>query len=66
MAEKNKIKFPSELRLDPLSDDWVIIATGRGKRPETFKKERGREIIPSEKDCPLCHISNEKPLLVFP
>lgn len=64
MAEKNKIKFPSELRMDPLSDDWVIIATARNKRPETFRKE-GKKYIPPQKTCPLCHIYNEKSLLVF-
>ncbi len=36
--EKNP-KFPSELRLDPVFRDWVLIATGRAKRPETFQKE---------------------------
>jgi len=55
--------FPSELRFDPLSHDWVIIATGRGKRPETFKKERKREIIPSQKNCPLCQIDKGKMIL---
>lgn len=58
-------KFPSELRSDPLSQDWVIIATGRGKRPETFRKEKRKRIIPSEKTCPFCLTEKEKPLLVF-
>ena len=31
-------KFPSELRFDLVSKDWVIIATGRARRPETFKR----------------------------
>ena len=72
MVKKNELKFPSELRSDPLSSDWVIIATGRGRRPETFKKEtlstssgQGKKIIPSEKDCPFCLTENEKPLLVL-
>jgi len=58
-------KFPSELRSDPLSQDWVIIATGRGKRPETFRKEKRKKIIPPEKDCPFCLTEKEKPLLIF-
>lgn len=64
---KDKIsKFPSELRSDPLSRDWVIIATGRGKRPGTFKKEKREKLIPPKKDCPFCHIeSQEKPVLIF-
>lgn len=58
--QKNKVKFPAELRSDPLSKDWVIIATGRGKRPESFKKERKKKIIPPKKTCPLCHLKGEK------
>ncbi|MBI2041774.1 MAG: galactose-1-phosphate uridylyltransferase [Candidatus Nealsonbacteria bacterium] len=65
MAKALKAKFPSELRSDPLSQDWVIIATGRGKRPETFQKERRKGIIPSKKNCPFCFTEKEKPLLVF-
>ena len=60
-----KLKFPSELRSDPFSQDWVIIATGRAKRPETFKQERNVGEAPSEKDCPFCFAAKEKPLLVF-
>ena len=40
-----KKKFPSELRLDLISKDWVVIATGRAKRPETFKRNE------KEKNC---------------
>lgn len=56
-----KLVFPSELRLDLVSSDWVIIATGRARRPETFKKEKkGNEETP-KKNCPFCHkdIENE-------
>ena len=64
--EKNiKIKYPSELRSDPLARDWVIVATGRGKRPETFRKERKKRIVPPKKTCPFCHPEEEKPFLVF-
>jgi UDPglucose--hexose-1-phosphate uridylyltransferase len=64
--EIEKYKFPSELRFDLVSKDWVVIATGRAKRPEEFKKEeRKREIIP-KKDCPFCNINTQKePTLVF-
>jgi UDPglucose--hexose-1-phosphate uridylyltransferase len=66
MVKKSKKKFPSELRLDVVSGDWVVIATGRAKRPETFKKERRKiEEVPKEK-CPFCQIeTQEKPILVF-
>ena len=59
-------KFPSELRFDIASKDWVVIATGRAKRPETFKREkRERERAP-KKDCPFCHIeTQETPTLIF-
>ena len=61
-----KTKFPSELRFDLASRDWVVIATGRAKRPETFKKERRKEEeLPREK-CPFCKMKNqEKPVLIF-
>jgi len=36
----NTSKIPSELRFDPVSKDWVLIATGRARRPETFRTER--------------------------
>lgn len=68
MKEKKKpeYKFPSELRLDLVSRDWVVIATGRAKRPETFKKEKKEEIVVSSKDCPFCLIhTQENPELIL-
>ena len=61
-----RIKFPSELRFDLVSKDWVVIATGRAKRPETFKREkRIREEVP-KKRCPFCQVKELKdPLLIF-
>jgi len=61
-----KSKFPSELRLDVVSGDWVVIATGRAKRPEMFKMERRKiEELP-KKECPFCQIeTQEKPFLIF-
>lgn len=51
---KKESKFPSELRLDLVSDDWVVIATGRAKRPETFaEEERIKDSVLPEK-CPFC------------
>lgn len=62
-----KLKFPSELRFDLASRDWVVIATGRAKRPEVFRKEKRAKIkIPKDK-CPLCNLkSQEKPTLIYP
>jgi UDPglucose--hexose-1-phosphate uridylyltransferase len=50
---KNKqLKNISELRQDLVSEDWVIIATARNKRPnEMITKKEPREIMPIEK-CP--------------
>ncbi len=63
---KKKEKFPSELRYDVASKDWVVIATARAKRPNMFKKEKEeRKRTPKDK-CPFCKIkTQEKPTLVF-
>ncbi len=59
-------KFPSELRFDLVGRNWVVIATGRARRPETFKKEKRRSLEDSKKDCPFCQIqTQETPTLVF-
>lgn len=58
--ENPKMKFPSELRFDLVSKDWVVIATGRAKRPETFKKERKIQKAPPKKSCPFCRKGIEK------
>lgn len=60
-----KIKFPSELRSDPLTKDWVLIATGRAKRPEVFKKEKKKIYVAPKKTCPFRHIEKERPILIF-
>ncbi len=54
IKSKLKKRFPSELRMDLVSNDWVAIATGRAQRPETFvKHQRIKEAI-LPKDCPFC------------
>ena len=61
-----RTKFPSELRLDLISGDWVVIATGRAKRPEMFKREKREKEKGPKKFCPFCHIeTQEPPLLIF-
>jgi len=57
-------KFPSELRFDTISKDWVIIATGRAKRPEAFRVTKRKKITISKRKCPFCNLK-EKPLLIF-
>jgi len=49
-----KHKFPSELRMDMVSNDWVVIATGRARRPESFGKHKRAKADVSQKDCPFC------------
>lgn len=63
--EKKHHHFPSELRSGPISEDWVIIATGRAKRPETFKKETKIEFVEDSKICPFCHMEKEKDKLIL-
>lgn len=55
-------KPSSELRFDLVSKDWVLIATGRARRPETFanKHKVVQEVGPT-KDCPFCHIKTQHP-----
>lgn len=61
---EQKPDFPSELRLDLASNNWVIIAKGRGKKPEAYKKIQQLSVPPSE--CPFCNIdSQRKPLEVI-
>lgn len=63
--EKNK-KFPSELRYDVISHDWVIIATGRAKRPHMFKKEKREKVKISPKECPFCRLETQEfPVLIL-
>jgi UDPglucose--hexose-1-phosphate uridylyltransferase len=45
-----------QLRQDPSTNEWVIIAKERAKRPEQFRKDKKVVKIPQEKDsgCPFC------------
>ena len=63
--EENK-KFPSELRMDIVSKDWVVIATGRAKKPGDFSKGKTKRKYKSARKCPFCDISTQKkPTAVF-
>ena len=64
--EQKKPQFPSELRFDLISKDWVVIATGRGKKPEMFKEAKRAKITIPKKDCPFCNIETQgNPSLVY-
>jgi UDPglucose--hexose-1-phosphate uridylyltransferase len=45
----------SDLRQDPTTKEWVIIATERARRPSNFSQERTRqEFPPHDPSCPFC------------
>ncbi len=61
-----KEKLSSELRFDIVSKDWVIIASGRGKRPTSFKIKKRKKLTLAKKDCPFCNIETQKkPTLIY-
>jgi len=43
----------AELRKDPITGRWVIIATGRSKRPGSYHVEKDPSYTKPEK-CPFC------------
>ena len=57
--------FPSELRYDTISGDWVIIATGRAKRPESFRLSQRKRVKISKKRCPFCHLGLEEKIILI-
>jgi UDPglucose--hexose-1-phosphate uridylyltransferase len=45
----------SELRLNLITREWVIIATERAKRPEEFRGKKNKKNLPEYLDsCPFC------------
>lgn len=48
-----------ELRQDPITENWVAMATGRAKRPDSFAENKPkREPLPRYKDdCPFCNLA---------
>lgn len=62
----DKEQFPSELRYDVMSKDWVVIAKGRAKRPEMFKQESRKKEALSKTQCPFCHFGlKDEATLIF-
>lgn len=43
-----------QLRQNPATKDWVIIATERAKRPEDFQHETEHEVQATPSNCPFC------------
>lgn len=66
---KKNTEFPSELRQDLVTGDWVIIATGRAKRPDDFAEHReGEETSDRIEDCPFedpVASGQEKDVLIY-
>lgn len=59
----------TELRQDLVTGDWVVIATGRAKRPEEFASKR-RELVMEDPNqpCLFCHpeeSEQEKDILIY-
>ncbi|MDD3679756.1 MAG: DUF4921 family protein [Candidatus Shapirobacteria bacterium] len=55
----------SQLRQDPVSGDWIVIAVQRAKRPDDFKKKPAKDKEIQTKPCVFCQIvSKETPILV--
>lgn len=57
MKHKRKhLQSVSELRQDIVSGDWVVVATGRGKRPHDFLKQKRTTLRQTKKLCPFEHL----------
>ncbi len=58
----------SELRQDLVSGTWVVIATGRAKRPEAFKEQKREAFQEPLGNCPFCNLGDpekEKDSLIY-
>jgi len=50
-----------EIRLNPITGDWVIIATERARRPEDFIRKEEKKTLPAySPECPFCPGNEEK------
>ncbi|PJE64789.1 MAG: hypothetical protein COU90_00790 [Candidatus Ryanbacteria bacterium CG10_big_fil_rev_8_21_14_0_10_43_42] len=65
--KKEKTHRYSELRQDIVSGEWVLIATGRAKRPDQYAS-RSRQKPASETHCPFegPRINDKEPILWYP
>ncbi|MDP3057281.1 MAG: galactose-1-phosphate uridylyltransferase [bacterium] len=56
----------SEIRQDLVSGAWVVIATGRAKRPDDFKNKKDQKPNENGGECFFCDMSKQaKPVLVY-
>jgi UDPglucose--hexose-1-phosphate uridylyltransferase len=59
----------SELRKEPLSGDWVILAPGRYSRPGFLSKKKKARVPSPKRDCPFEHLETSEqwpPILSYP
>lgn len=57
MPAQKKSKAISELRQDMVSGEWVVIATGRAKRPHDFLKQKRVSFRQKKSTCPFESLS---------
>ena len=57
-ARQKKRKEVGELRQDLVTGKWVVVATGRAKKPSSFLKERPKPKRPAKvmNSCPFCNL----------
>jgi len=56
----NHLVYISELRRDPVSNDWVTIASVRAKRPEQLIIKKPQRIVTPKKPMPFWKSSGER------
>lgn len=56
----DKKRHPSQLRYDLVSKDWVVIATGRARRPETFSSNGRGAGEQSRASCPFESLDDQE------
>ena len=64
MKKENPARY-SELRQDTVSGDWIVVATGRARRPNDFlKKKEAEKSAPKKEACQFDEISDSAILVV--
>lgn len=66
IENKKGVTYESELRQDIVTGDWVVIATGRARRPDEFAtKERAEDADPKDPFLDPEKSGQEKDLLIY-
>jgi len=56
----NKNNQPSELRQDIVSKNWVVIASGRSKRPKSYEGLKAAILEQPKEECPFCNFDKQQ------